>query len=172
LIYPPEILDALQHAPVSQWAGTVFRHMFADYPPDLANTRGARWNPPDVAAIYASLALDTALTEAEHRISLEPFRPRVRRTIYEVSVELSSVLELTSPELLASVGIGEDELQADVPDACQMVGGAVAWLDHDGMLVPSARAAGTNIVIFPNAGSAPGRFDVIASHDVSDNKPD
>ena len=125
-----------------------------------------------MAAIYASLEEETALAEAEHRISLEPFRPRIRRTIYEVAVQLSSVLELTSPELLASVGIGEDELQADAPDACQRVGAAVAWLDHDGMLVPSARAAGTNIVLFPNAESAPARFDVLASRDVSDDKTD
>jgi RES domain-containing protein len=54
--------------------------MFGDYPPDAENTRGARWNPPGVAAIYTSLARDGALAEAEYQIAVQPIRPRARRT--------------------------------------------------------------------------------------------
>jgi hypothetical protein len=35
----------------STWSGWVFRVMLNDYPPDRENTQGARWNPPDIAAI-------------------------------------------------------------------------------------------------------------------------
>ena len=34
--------------------------------------------------------------------------------------------------------------------ACQSVGGAAAWLDADGLLVPSARSEAINLVIFPS----------------------
>jgi hypothetical protein len=46
------ILASLQ---CSMWGGQVFRVMLNDYPPDRENTHGARWNPPDVAAIYTCL---------------------------------------------------------------------------------------------------------------------
>jgi hypothetical protein len=46
------ILASLQSSP---WSGKVYRVMLNDYPPDRENTQGARWNPPDVAAIYTCL---------------------------------------------------------------------------------------------------------------------
>lgn len=50
--------------------------MFGDYPPDAENTRGARWNPAGVAAIYTSLTREGVLAEAEHQIAIQPIRPR------------------------------------------------------------------------------------------------
>jgi RES domain-containing protein len=160
MVYPPELLDLLQEAQVGALEATVYRHMFADYRPDLANTRGARWNPPDVPAIYTSLQRETALAEAEFRISLDAFRPRVKRTLYELRIELGEVLDLSSREELLAVGVGEAELTSDDPQACQLVGGAVAWLGCDGLLVPSARHDGTNLVIFPAAQDPDALFEV------------
>jgi hypothetical protein len=45
----------------------------------------------------------------------------------------------------------------------QRVGGAIAWLGRDGLLVPSARADGVNLVIFPNQQKAEYEFRVVAS---------
>ena len=124
--------------------------MFANNPPFAINTRGARWNPPEVGAIYTSVERNTALAEAEHLISLQSLRPRAKRTLYELSIDLKSVLDLTPDDLLNAVGIGKAELEALDFKECQIVGGAIAWLDHDGLLVPSARRqGGTNLVIFP-----------------------
>lgn len=67
MVYPPLLLDRLQAAAANPWQGRAFRHMFADYPPDAENTRGARWNPAEVAAIYTSLTRDGVIAEAEHR---------------------------------------------------------------------------------------------------------
>lgn len=60
MVYPPELLDRLQAITPTPWSGQAFRHMFGDYPPDAENTRGARWNPQGVAAIYTSLTRDGA----------------------------------------------------------------------------------------------------------------
>jgi hypothetical protein len=38
MIYPPEMLDILQSAAVSAWAGTVYRHMFGSHRPARGNT--------------------------------------------------------------------------------------------------------------------------------------
>jgi len=86
MIYPPEMLDILQSAAVFSWEGTVYRHMFASQPPTRANTGGARWNEQNLAAIYTSLERETALAEAEYYISLQPLRPRARRTLFTIHV--------------------------------------------------------------------------------------
>jgi hypothetical protein len=119
VLYPPELLDRLQAITPAPWAGQAFRHMFGDYPPDAENTRGARWNPPGVAAIYTSLARDGALAEAEHQIAVQPIPPRARRTIYTLELTLAGVLDLTDADLLQSLGVGPVELAADDMTACR-----------------------------------------------------
>jgi RES domain-containing protein len=110
MIHDPDILNLLESLQITAWRGTVFRHMFADFPPTRTNDNGARWNPPGVSAIYTSTERDTVLAEAEHRISLEPFRPRAKRTIYSLAVELGVVIDLRDPQRLAAVGISEATL--------------------------------------------------------------
>ena len=39
-----EIRELLAQVEVRRWKGHVYRHMFADIPPDRENVRGARWN--------------------------------------------------------------------------------------------------------------------------------
>jgi RES domain-containing protein len=149
LIYDPAILDILQGLQPQEWRGTVYRHMLANYPPERDNTRGARWNPPGIAARYASLEKKTALAEAEYLLSSQNPRPRAIRTLYSIRVRLLSVLDLTSGDLFSLLGITESELKGADYSTCQAIGGAVAWLEHHGLLVPSARDAGTNLVIDP-----------------------
>lgn len=160
MIYSPQLLDCLQSVQPQPWEGQAFRHMFADYPPDQENTRGARWNPPDVAAIYTSLTREGAIAEADHQLAIQPIRPKVRRTIYRVQLNLKSVLDLTNKVLfnlleLESGNLGDNDLRA-----CQQVGGAAAWLEHDGILVPSARSEANNLVIFPANRDPNAKFDV------------
>jgi RES domain-containing protein len=140
--------------------------MFGDYPPDAENTRGARWNPPGVAAIYTSLAREGALAEAAHQIAVQPIPPRARRTIYMLELSLASVLDLTDTELLRDLGIGLAELTADDMTTCRQVGGAVHWLERDGLLLPSARSPSTNLVIFSANRPADARFAIISAEPV------
>ena len=144
------------------WRGQVYRHMFASYPPDRENRLGARWNPPDVPAIYTSLSRDAVLAEVEYQLSMEPTRPSVTRTLYQLDVSLSSVLDLTAPQTLASVGLSAADLAAVEHAKCQVVGGAVEYMAHDGLLVPSARhREGKNLVIYPNRQTEDYRFEVL-----------
>jgi RES domain-containing protein len=146
--------------------------MFADYLPERENTLGARWNPPEVPAIYTSLARETVIAEAEYQISMEPRRPLVRRTIYRIEVSLQSVLDLSAAETLADLGLDQAELAAIDHTACQRIGGAVEWLEHDGLLVPSARAAdGVNLAIYPNRQGPEYKFRVLDSEVIYDPQP-
>lgn len=166
MVYPPELLDRLQAISPAPWTGQAYRHMFGAYPPDAENIRGARWNPPGVAAIYTSLAREGALAEAEHQIAVQPIPPRAKRTIYTIELTLASVLDLTDSELLQSLGVGQAELTADDMTACRQLGGAVDWLERDGLLLPSARSPSTNLVIFPANRRADARFEILGAEPV------
>jgi len=160
MVYPPELLDALESMGMEPWRGTVFRHMFNDFPPERENTRGARWNPPKTGAIYTSLKSETALAEIEYHLSLQPVRPSVSRHMFTVDVEVEHLVDLSTDEALQAAGLDTEALAATYYATCQTVGGAVAWLGCGGMLVPSARAHGVNLVLFPHAGDNGYSFEV------------
>jgi len=171
VFYDRELLDALQSLGSAVWQGLVYRHMFANYPPLLENRRGARWNPPDVPAIYTSLERQTVLAEAEHHIASQPLLPRAARTVYTIRASLSSVLDLRDPERLARVGLQLQSLADTNWSRCQLVGGATEFLGHDGLLIPSARAQGTNLVIFPNRRDPAEALEIIDTESIS-KKPE
>lgn len=155
-VFDPDLLDAIEGLGASDLHRHVWRHTFGDYGPEQANTGGARWNPRGVDAIYASLERDTAIAEGTFRLELEPLRPRAKRTVYSLNVTLASVVDLREPGALAVVGVTHADLVDFGMRKTQLVGGAVEWLGHDGLLVPSARAPGDNLVIFPNQMEADG----------------
>jgi len=123
--------------------------MFGNFPPERENRRGARWNPPEVAAIYTSLARSVALAEADYHIALQPVRPRARRVLYRIGISLANVLDLSSFDAIEALSVARATFESMDYSSSQVVGGAAAFLGHDGILVPSARAAGVNLVIFP-----------------------
>ena len=79
--------------------------MFAAFPPERENVRGARWNPPRTPAIYTSLSRDTVISEADYYIGLQPIRPSARRIIYRIEVALNSVLDLSDLPILFKIGL-------------------------------------------------------------------
>lgn len=152
-VYDPELLDSLESLPTIDWSGSVWRHMFNDYMPDRVNTSGARWNPPEVGAIYTALERDTAIAEGQHAIDMQSRPFHTRRVVYEVNVLVSDLIDLTRPAALDAVGLRVEDVQSDDFVLCQKVGGAAAWLERGGLIVPSARAASGNLVILVGAAS-------------------
>jgi RES domain-containing protein len=96
-----------------------------------------------------SLDRETAKAEGDRILEVQSVQPRVKRFIYELGLRLDRVLDLSGSADLAALGISEDELRGDSFEACQRVGGAIAWGGHDGLLVPSVRhEGGRNLVIY------------------------
>ena len=149
-IHDPELLDAIESLGAEVLEDvTVWRHMFNDNPPELSNTRGARWNPAGLAAIYTSEAREIAIAEGQHAIDSQPLRPTARRVVYELRVSASKVLRITLADLPA-LGLNGEDLESPDFTACQRVGAHAAFLEYDALIVPSARADGANMVIFVN----------------------
>jgi RES domain-containing protein len=163
------LLDAVAALPTTKFEGQAWRHMFGDNPPELANTGGARWNPAGVDALYASLERETAIAEGDFRVQLEPIRPRAKRTVYRLSVRLAAVVDLTNPAVRLGLGLTDADLADLAMTKTAAVGGAVEWLGYDGVLVPSIRTDGVNLVIFPNRmEERDGRFDRIDAEVIFD----
>lgn len=169
MIFDQSVLDPLEAVARESWEGDVWRVVFGSRSPLLANTTGARWNPPDTAALYTSLERDTLLAELDHLRSIQtPLTRRSAYRLHRIHVRVDRLLDLRDRSLLASMGIGADDLVGDDHAACQEVGGAAAWLGCDGILVPSARAKGDNLVIFVNQQEPDAALDVIDSREIAD----
>jgi RES domain-containing protein len=68
------------------------------------------------------------------------------------------VLDLTNQVDLSRVGLTEEDLASDDHAACREVGAAVDWLEHDGLLVPSARSDAFTLVIYQEYRAPEARF--------------
>jgi RES domain-containing protein len=154
----PRLLEALAHLEAHPWSGEVWRHTFGSQPPERTNTRGARWNPPNVEALYTSLDRSTDVAEADHILAVQPIKPRTTRTIHRLRLDLEAVIDLRDPSALASLGLDLGAITGDDCGVCQAIGGAASFLGIDGLIVASARAPGANIVVLF---TGTGRFPVI-----------
>jgi RES domain-containing protein len=113
-----------------------------------ANIRGARWNPPDVETIYGSLSPTTATAEVDYLISRQPVPIRKTRVTHELTVTLRSVVDFRDLSPLRRLDIAPEMVLGADLSTPQLIGEAAAWLQCTGLLVPSARDKGVNIVIF------------------------
>jgi RES domain-containing protein len=167
MVYEPQLLDKLEEVGGAPLDLTVWRHMFNELDPARANTRGARWNPPGVAAIYTSTSREVALAEAEFAIASQPVRPSTTRQLYKVRVTVMKAIDLSDRTALANVGVGDSELTAIDHQACRTVGGATYWLGFDGLLVPSARTPGTNLVIYVDLLDVDAVFEILEREELA-----
>lgn len=144
----PRIAEALARQPETQYDGDVWKHTLPKQPPEAANTRGARWNPPGVPAVYVALSRDTAIAEGQHLVRLQPVEVRGTRHIHRGHIVLRRVLDLRDPARLSPLGLSATDMRSNDQTACQRVGGTAEWLGIEGLIVPSARHDGANLVIF------------------------
>lgn len=139
---------------------------------------GGRWNPPRIRAIYASLELNTAVSESYQEFLKFGFSPRsIRpRVIAGLKLELKTVLDLTDTHLCRSLGLKASELILEAWDTIQetghesltqAIGRAAYHAGFEGLLVPSAREkGGINIVVFPDKLARSSRVEILEKDDL------
>lgn len=164
MVYNEDLLAALEALGQHRIEAKVSRVTFESQLPLRPNVRGARWNPPDLSAIYTSVEEATARAEFSYNINAQAVRPNGRVTIHEIDVRLGTV-EINA-EWLRDHGVDlralPEGLEGQAP--CREVGGAVAFLGADGLLVPSLRrTSGTNLVVFPDNFNPGSNCEVSAS---------
>jgi RES domain-containing protein len=144
----PRLAEALARLEETGFQGRAWKHTLPNQSPTAANTKGARWNPAGVPVIYLSVERDTARAEGDYLGGAQPQPIRGTRHITEVEISLGRVLDLRDRTVLRALGLSEADLRSSDHSACQRVGGTAEWLGLEGLIVPSARAEGANVVVF------------------------
>ncbi len=144
------LLDALEAMVPVAFEANVWRVTRAGRDPSQGSSAQGRWSPDHgVGVLYTSLEREGALAEIGFRLSLEPVWPRrIQHEIHEISARTMRSLRFANVASLAGFGIDPARYQGFEYGATQAVAGAAHFLDFDGLIVPSARHAAANLVIF------------------------
>jgi RES domain-containing protein len=137
---------------------------------------GGRWNPPGLAAVYASLTPKTAMAEtlAQARYYGWLVEEVMPRTFVAIYFSLKRILDLTDGDIRRRLAFShkrmiDTEWRAGMATASvaltQAFGQAAAKVGVEGLLVPSAaHSSGQNIVAFPENVKTPSSVVVLAPH--------
>lgn len=120
----------------------------------LDGSRGSgRWNTADMSVLYGAAERDGALAEIHFHLSRgqSVFPSRMRHDVFELAVKARQTLVLADMAQLKALGVEDSRYREMLYDRTQEIGAAAAFLGFDGMIVPSARWACQNIVLFLDA---------------------
>lgn len=166
MIHDPELLDLLADFPVESFGGEVFRATRLNLDPLAYSSSGGRWAPPgDISVLYTSLERDGALAEIAfhwHQLSPIPSKPAV---LHRLKVSTHKSLRLVMADL-PSLGIDLKQYPEVNYLRTQQVGAAVAFLEYDGLIAPSARWSCDNLMLFSDNNSLYTTLEVVSSEDV------
>jgi RES domain-containing protein len=134
--------------------------------PLTPSTSGGRWAPKDGSPVlYTSLEREGALAEVSFHLALNaplPSKP-IRLHTLRVSTRTSLRLKLVD---LHQLGVDDRSYGSLNYEACQAIGAAVAFLEHDGLIVPSARWNCENLVLFTENHSLSCELETVSAEDV------
>jgi hypothetical protein len=145
------ILDALEAIDPEPFGGEVWRVTRKGRDALRGSAANGRWSPSgaEFEALYTSLERDGALAEIGYRLSLEPVWPsRLDHEVHLIAVETERTLRFANLESLSPPGVDIARYHTFEYQATQAIAAAAYFLDLDSLIVPSARFACGNFVIF------------------------
>ena len=148
MIHHPELLERLGALPREKFEGDCFRATPLSLDPLAPSTRGGRWAPPDeTPVLYTSLLREGALAEiAFHWAQLSPL-PSKPAALHHLRVTTRKTLRLVRANL-ETLGVRATAYASVNYSQTQAIGAAVAFLECDGLIVPSVRWECDHLVIF------------------------
>src|SRR5688500_16031350 len=107
MLHDPRLLDVLEASALERsWSGQVWRQTIGTRDPLLPNSRGARWNPPQIDALYCSLTEEGARAEVANLLDRQPIPTSKPLTMSRVETKLGRVLDVRRAVALEDIGIG------------------------------------------------------------------
>lgn len=166
------LIDALDGLPGLQLDETVWRIAREGRDPTNCSASGGRWDDKSFDVLYASRSKDTALAEMLfHLRQGQPIVPsKLRFSLHEIDIRLENMLDLSSIQTLSRIGLDISnfgrlsyaERQGEYPRT-QEIAEVAHFHGYDGLIVPSARSDGSNIVIFCDQVS-PDQMEAVIDH--------
>lgn len=171
-IHDPDLLDKLQrHNPKPQ-SVRAWRTSWAHRDPLLGSAAAGRWNPEGLfEVLYTSLNFDGSIAEAYYHSSKAPVLSSRPVKVHKLRVSTLRTLVLDS-ETLVALDVDMSRYRVPIsdftdPTRTQDIGAAAQFLEFDSLLVPSARWASMNLVLFLDRLDLGSALTVEASQDVN-----
>lgn len=151
------LLDALENLPPEAFEGGVWRVVRDGRDPVQCSAVGGRWDDRTFDVLYTSKRADGAIAEMYFHVARgQPVIPSlVHYRLFELRVTLSSCLRIASLTELSSLGLktvsygqlSYAEREQEYP-CTQEIAEAAHFVGRDGLIVPSARAECSNMIVF------------------------
>src|SRR5262245_22079738 len=143
------LLDVLDSLPREEFEGSGWGIVREGRDPLQGAPSGARWDPGTFDVLYAALERDGALSEIHFHLSRQPVLPsNIRFLPFEIMVRVRDVLRLPDMVSLEKFGIDHGRFPELQYARSQEIGDAAQFLGFSGLIVPSARWGGLNLVLF------------------------
>lgn len=148
MVHDQDLIDRLAaYAPV-RFSDVVFRATRLGLNGLTPSLAGGRWVPKDVTPVlYTSTVSDGALAEISYHLSLLTPRPSKPVHVHRIQTTTCATLRLLKADLI-ELGVDWGMYGSLNYDRCQKIGAAVAFLECDGLIAPSARWECENLMIF------------------------
>lgn len=147
MIHEDGLLANLSDFESESFGGAVYRAARLSLDPLEFSTRGGRWARPGTPILYTSFERDGALAEVSFHWSLLNPLPAKSAKVHTLEVSANRCLRLLKGNL-ETLGVPASELGNLPYGKTQEIGSAVAFLEHDGLIVPSARWDCYNLILF------------------------
>lgn len=160
----PALVDTINARELTRFEGVVYRMVRDGRDPTRPGASGGRWDDGTFDVLYTALDAQDAQAEMAFHVSrgqpVVPSKPVNR--MYRLSMAVEAVLDLSQRDDLTHLEIDERrfgqlsyaERHREYP-RCQDIGEIAHFLGFGGLLVPSARHSGANLVIFYQADALP-----------------
>jgi RES domain-containing protein len=149
MLHDRELLDRLAAFTPIRFEGEVFRTTRRGLNPLAASRSGGRWMVPDEAqTLYTSCERDGAIAEVVYhwrQLTPLPSKPLV---VHTLDVRTQKSLRLGRAELV-DLGVDWGSYGTVASRLTQAIGAAIAHLEYDGLIAPSARWSCDNVILFP-----------------------
>jgi RES domain len=155
-IRDPDLLDRLHELQPETFSGKVWRLVRAGRDPLIATSPKGRWDDGSFTVLYTALSPDGARAEIHYHLSRgQPVFPSALPIhLHEIEVEVAQTYAFKSLDALVPYGVnvadyGELDyaLLREEYSVTQRIGEAAHFLGIDGLIVPSARWPGANLVV-------------------------
>lgn len=144
-----QLLDALDALAPVLFEGPVWRIVRQGRDPAQGYPAGGRWDPGQFEVLYTALAREGAMAEIHFHLSRQPVFPsRLVSILHRLSARTKRSLKLADMAALEPLGIDTARFGELDYRRSQEIGDAAFFLGFDGMIVPSARWACQNLVLF------------------------
>jgi RES domain-containing protein len=167
-VHDRAILDALESLSSEKFTGELWRVTRKGRDALRGSSAKGRWSPVgEFEVLYTSLEREGALAEIGYRLSLEPVWPsQLQHEIHSIDAHTERTLRFADLAQLAPLGVDVARYESFDYTACQAIAAAAYFLEFDGLIVPSARAPCSNVVVFMDRMTDNNRLDVRTSEAV------